>query len=192
MIRVRVVCEGYLRREGDRIMEAHSTSTLVLSGDHRILVDTSTPEYRERLLTGLRSQELVPDDVSMIVSTHLHRDHIGNNGLFPHAIKMAREEEGPGPGYMVVTSDKGIATGVRLIHTPGHTMGSMSVVVEAEDARYVIAGDAIPTEENYRKWTPPRVNIDTGMALASMRRIAETAEIIVPGHGKAFRSDRTP
>lgn len=190
MIKVRVVCEGYLRREHDIVVEAHSTSTLVLAGSHRVLVDTSTPYYRDRLLQGLRAEGSMPEDVDTVVSTHLHHDHIGNNDLFPRAVKLAREEEEPGPGYRAIRTDQEVLPGVFLMHTPGHTRGSMSVVVEAEDARYVMAGDAIPTQDNFEKWAPPRTNIDREMALDSMQRIAEVADIIVPGHGAAFRPER--
>jgi len=186
---VEVVCEGYLRRENNVLLEAHSTSSLILGGPHKILVDTSTPRLRDRLLSGLGSLDLGPQDIDMVVCTHLHPDHVGNNDLFPGAVKLARVEEGPEPSYHKVRSDVEIVPGVRLFHTPGHTRGSMSVWVDTPAGRCVIAGDAIPLKENFERWTPPLINYDEDAALKSMRRIAYLADRIIPGHGAAFAVD---
>jgi glyoxylase-like metal-dependent hydrolase (beta-lactamase superfamily II) len=183
---VRVVLEGWLRRENGVLMEAHSTATLVVTTGHNILVDTSTKQQRTLLLQGLRSEGLRPGDIDMLVNTHLHLDHIGNNDLFTTASKMAREEEGPDPSFVRITEDAEIAPGIGLMHTPGHSPGSMSVVVETDGRRYVIAGDAIPTRDNYEKWLPPMIHYDREVALESMRRIREIADVIIPGHGNAF------
>jgi glyoxylase-like metal-dependent hydrolase (beta-lactamase superfamily II) len=173
------------------VVEAHSTSTLIES-DSNILVDTSTFGYRDRLLDGLEKAKMSPMDIGVVVTTHLHGDHIGNNDLFPHALFLARWEERPRKGYEAVFEDGEIALDVRLMHTPGHSRGSMSVVVSAVDGTHVIAGDALPTKDNYEKWVPPAINIDPDLALDSMRRITEIADIIVPGHGPAFRNERKP
>ena len=76
-----------------------------------------------------------------------------------------------------------------MVHTPGHTPGSISVFVEA-GLRYAIAGDALPTHENYLNWVPPGLNCDPDLALASMKEIVAFADIVVPGHGAPFRIDR--
>jgi len=45
--------EGTIRRHEGVILEAHSSVTLVLCGERRILIDTSTPQRREELLSAL-------------------------------------------------------------------------------------------------------------------------------------------
>lgn len=184
----RVIFPGILRKKNGVIMEAHSTSTLVTSGDHVIVVDTSSPQFRPLLIDGLRRLGVDPVKVDMVVNTHLHHDHCSNNDLFPNAAVYARAEEGPGPGVQAVKEDTDLCLDVRLVHTPGHTRGSMSVVVRAADGVHVIAGDAIPTRENYEQGVPPMISSDESMALDSMRRITTMASVIVPGHGPAFRT----
>ncbi|MDW5563986.1 MAG: MBL fold metallo-hydrolase [Methanomassiliicoccus sp.] len=186
---VEVVCEGYLRRENGVLLEAHSTSSLIVGGSHNILVDTSSLHLRNRLISGLRSLNLGPQDIDILISTHLHHDHVGNNDLFPNAIWFARAEEDPEPFYRKVRTDLELIPGVRLLHTPGHTRGSMSVEVETTDGRYVIAGDAFPTKDNFDKWVAPLIKYDEGAALRSMKRIAYLADHIVPGHGAPFAAD---
>lgn len=190
MIQVKVVCEGYLRREAGVICEAHSTATLIVDERFLVLVDTSSERYREKLLSGLRAVGVRPEEIAVVVSTHLHHDHIGNNDLFPNATRLARIEEAPGVDYETVTGNLDLQEGISLVHTPGHTRGSMSVMVDAEDGRYVIAGDAIPIKDNYDKWIAPLLRYDEATALRSMRRIAEEADFIVPGHGPLFRNER--
>jgi glyoxylase-like metal-dependent hydrolase (beta-lactamase superfamily II) len=183
---VEVVCEGYLLRENGVLREAHSTSSLIVGGSHNVLVDTSSRHLRDHLISGLRSRNLGPQDIDMLVCTHLHSDHVGNNDLFPNAIWYARAEEGPGPFYRSIRSELELIPGVQLIHTPGHTRGSMSVVVDTPAGRYVIAGDAFPTKDNFDKWVAPGINYDETAAIKSMKRIACSADLIVPGHGAPF------
>lgn len=181
---------GLLRRDGKRIVEAHSSATLVLSPEAIIMVDTSSIEHRSRLLGGLEREGIAPSHVDILVLTHLHHDHVANLDLFPAARKLARVEERPGKGIEAVAEDIKLAPGVSLMHTPGHTEGSMSVVACADDATYVIAGDAVPTRDNYERWLPPGINIGPELALASMERISRAGDIIVPGHGEPFPARR--
>lgn len=189
---VRVVFEGWLRRESGVLKEAHSTSTLVLTTGHNILVDTSSRQQRAPLLQGLEDAGLRPEDVDILINTHMHMDHTGNNDLFASAVRMARSEEYPDASFRSITEDAEILPGISLMHTPGHSRGSMSVVVEADDRRYVIAGDAIPTRDNLVKWMPPMIHYDRDVALDSMRRIRDIADVIIPGHGNAFEPDPPP
>jgi len=181
--------EGMIRRHEGVILEAHSSVTLVLCGERRILIDTSTPQRREELLSALERRGLSPEDIDIVVLTHLHVDHTGNVDLFPNALLLAHVDEIPPQGIEPVLDEEEICDGVSLMHTPGHTRGSMSVLVEA-DRRYVVAGDALPTRDNYTEWVPPGLNYYPELALRSMGRIVEMADIIIPGHDSAFEVDR--
>jgi N-acyl homoserine lactone hydrolase len=180
---------GFIRKEEGVIMEANSSVTLVICGDRKIIIDTSTPDKREEILSGLEARGISPQEVDTVVLTHLHGDHTSNNDLFPNAEFLAHVDELPPRGIEPILEDQEICGGVRLVHTPGHTRGSMSVVVEA-DRTYVVAGDALPTRDNYLKWVPPGLNYFPELALKSMAKIVEWGEVIVPGHDAAFEVDR--
>ena len=186
---VEVLCSGSIRKEAGVVLEAHSSSSLIRCNTWNIIVDTSSFEYRDALLAALSRIGLDPREVDIVVNTHLHHDHCSNNDLFPNAVLMVHAEERPGSGYRKVDGNTEICPGVRLVHTPGHTPGSMSVFVEA-GLRYAIAGDALPTNENYLRWVPPGLNVDPDLALASMKEIVAFADVVVPGHGTPFRIDR--
>jgi glyoxylase-like metal-dependent hydrolase (beta-lactamase superfamily II) len=190
MNRLDVLTIGGIVRDGDVIVEAHSTSTLIRAGNVNIVVDTSSKEREAHIKTSFKQLGVLPKDVNIVVLTHMHDDHCSNNNLFAKAKFYVREEECPsGKEYVPVTKDMEIAPGVKLMHTPGHTEGSMSVFVEA-DTTYAIAGDAIPLEDNYIKNVPPRINYDAKLAMESIKCITSYASVIVPGHGFPFTATR--
>jgi glyoxylase-like metal-dependent hydrolase (beta-lactamase superfamily II) len=189
MNRVEVILPGEILRDGERIVEAHSSVTLVRTASGNILVDTSDRSWRQRLLEALDGAGVGPSEIDVVVATHLHHDHTGNNDLFTNARLLARREERPGPEYSAVTEDVDVVPGVRLIHLPGHTLGSMGVLVSASSA-CVIAGDAVPTKDNFDKWLPPAYHVDREAAMRSMQLIGEAADMVVPGHGAMFRNER--
>ena len=184
MIQLDILAVGSLKRDGCTISDAHSTSTLIRTGERNIVVDTSSPYLRPAVKDSLKQLRILPKDVDTVVLTHTHCDHASNNDLFPKAKIYVREEEGFAGG-IAVTEDTELCGGVRLVHTPGHTDGSMSVFVDS-DRRYAIAGDAVPLEDNLRKMMPPRVHTDPDLAVKSIKLIMSYADMIVPGHGLPF------
>ncbi len=184
-IKLDVLCIGSIVRDGKKVVEAHSSSVLVRSGDMTIVVDTSSPERRDHIRYSLRDLKVEPKDVDAVVLTHMHDDHTGNINLFPRARRIAHAGDSPPKGWEAIEEEMEIAPGVRLVPTPGHSYGSLSVFVDA-DRRYVIAGDALPTIDNYMRMVPPGINYDPELATESIKRIVEYADVVVPGHGPPF------
>jgi glyoxylase-like metal-dependent hydrolase (beta-lactamase superfamily II) len=168
-----------VRDEDDNILDARSSSTLILAGPWRIVVDTGAEDEADEITNRLGEFGLVPEDVEMVVITHDHPDHTGNNRLCAGArILSGKGDDRLGEGDF-------FAPGVWIMETPGHTKDSISVVCEST-RRIVIAGDTIPLMGNYLKWVPPRHHVDRDLALRSMARIVEAADVVVPGHDSPF------
>ena len=187
MVKLDILAVGNLKRDEEgNILEAHSTSTLVRTDDMTIVVDTSSKFLRPALKNSFRELGVFMKDVDAVVLTHWHSDHVENLDLFPNA-KVYLHEGGPKVSveHESVTEDFDLCPGVRLVHTPGHTHDSMSVFVKA-DRNYVIAGDAVPLEDNIRKKLPPALNYDRVAAMESIKSIVRFADVIVPGHGFPF------
>ena len=76
----------------------------------------------------------------------------------------------------------------RIIHTPGHTPGSIAVHVPGLDALFL--GDAMTTRNVLTGATGPKpapFTLDPGQAVASLDRIAGIdATWVLPGHGPAW------
>jgi N-acyl homoserine lactone hydrolase len=156
---------------GDVLVEGERWPGIVHVIDHsdgRILVDTgmidSTPELDTEWSPRLRP-ETIPRDVVAVINTHLHFDHCGGNRLFPgvpiHVQRAERElardpeftvpewVEFDGATYVEHEGDAEIATGVRVVPTPGHTPGHQSVLVDTEDGLVVIGGDVAYTWDEF-------------------------------------------
>lgn len=186
-----VLVIGHLERADDGSVidtDTWSTSTLIRTGDgHNIVVDTSKEFMRSAIKTSLKQiGKVFPEDIDMIVLTHAHADHCENNSLFKNArIYVHSAEEVDIPDAVRVDKDMEIAKGVKIVCTPGHTAGSLSVFVDG-DLHYAIVGDAIPTKSNYLKMKIPALHCDSEAAMLSMKKIIAYADVIVPGHELPF------
>jgi N-acyl homoserine lactone hydrolase len=83
---------------------------------------------------------------------------------------------------------------IRLVYTPGHTLGHMSVVVRLRDGELLIAADAIYTMRTLRESAMPYGPHDEHEFRRSLREVQLYAQqrpdaVIVPGHDlEAFRA----
>lgn len=143
------------------------------------------------------------EQIDLVINTHLHWDHCGGNGRFPRAEFIVQEEElriarDPLPlhaaGYSsevvnetcftTVKGDTGIADGVSVVFTPGHTTGMQGVLVQEETTRYFICGDTVALFECLEK-DPPVVGaiyVDLREYYASLKRILGLGAVNLPGH----------
>ena len=192
MIQLDILAVGNLERDEDgNILKADSTSVLIRTPKHCIVVDPSTKYMRPFLKTSFKQIGVFVKDVDTVVLTHTHSDHIENLDMFPKAkvyVHSGASQEIKG-ATVVEDEEFELCEGVRLVHTPGHCDEEMSVFVEA-DRRYVIAGDTIPLEDNFFKNIPPRLNNDPELALKSIKKIRDYADVIVPGHGFPFMTEQ--
>ena len=122
----------------------------------------------EQMAVALAAHDLSPADVKIVVNTHLHWDHCGQNAVFSHApfyvqrreLERARREETltsewfdfAGARFELINGEAEVAPGVRVIPTPGHTMGHQSVVVEGEEGEQLFIGDAAYTRDIFESF----------------------------------------
>ena len=192
MISLDILAVGDLQRDEDgNILKADSTSVLIRTPKHNIVVDPSTKYMRPFLKTSFKQIGVFVKDVDIVVLTHSHQDHLENLDMFPKARVYIHEgSDREFPNATVVEGDEyDLCEGVKLVHTPGHCPEEMSVFVEA-DRRYVVAGDAIPLEDNFFLNIVPRLNTDPVLALESIKKIRDYADVIIPGHGFPFMKDQ--
>jgi N-acyl homoserine lactone hydrolase len=115
----------------------------------------------------LAEHDLSPADVRVVINSHLHFDHCGQIAVFKHApfyiqrseLDRARSEKSDvsewfdfaGARFELVDGDAQIAEGVRVVATPGHTVGHQSVIVDTPDGGAVMIGDAAYTADIYQQ-----------------------------------------
>jgi len=156
---------------------------VVKHADGAILVDTGVggPDkllndwrvVNRTVADALADIDLAPSDIDVVINTHLHFDHCGQNSVFPHAkiyVQRAEAERAEREsrelwdwfGFMnarfeLLDGDAEIVPGVRVVATPGHTVGHQCVIVGTEptDASDLLIGDAAYTPVAYEN--PDRI-----------------------------------
>ncbi|MEX2184495.1 MAG: MBL fold metallo-hydrolase [Chloroflexota bacterium] len=162
-----------------------SSVSLVQDGDARIVVDPGMVARRDLILDPLRGLGVAPEAVTHVFLSHHHPDHTVNIALFPNAEVVdfwARYIDDQwldhdGDGYR-------LAPRSQLWLTPGHTAEDASLIVEADDAVYAMThlwwrGDRSPAIDP--------LGDDQSAIEAGRARVLATADIVIPGHGEAFR-----
>jgi N-acyl homoserine lactone hydrolase len=135
---------------------------------------------------------LTPGDIGLVINTHLHFDHCGQNAVFKHApfyvqraeLDRARRESAPLAGWFdfmdarfeLLDGDAEVLPGLSVLATPGHTIGHQSVRVQSADGQTdLLIGDAAYTPRQYHE--PDRDDLPDGQASdvaawrASMHRV---------------------
>jgi glyoxylase-like metal-dependent hydrolase (beta-lactamase superfamily II) len=192
---IEVIKPGILVRDRfGNILDARSTVTLIMGHEISAIVDTGLPEEKEIIIQALAKLNLKPNDINVLINTHSHLDHCGNNELFKNAVFYGHKSEF---GFLslekkhnLIENKFVIEPGILIENTPGHTRGSISIFITGRiNNMYkncAITGDALPIMDNYLKWVPPGINFDPGRALQSMNEIVQKANLIIPGHDKPF------
>ncbi len=199
-------------------------------GDKRILVDTGelmplrSPDREQalggRIYTfeeGLARFGLAPEDIDIVIHTHLHNDHCENDYKCVNAEIHVHEKElgrihSPHPldyRYLedhildveengqirIVRQDMQIVPGVRVAHTPAHTEGGLTVLVDTTQGTAAITGFCV-IQENFEppqevramemEVIPPGTCVNPALAYDTMLRVREMADIIIPLHEPRF------
>lgn len=134
------------------------------------------------------------DDVRLIVNSHLHFDHCGNNRRFPGVpiyaqaaeYQAAREPYYTVPEwvdfedaeYVVIDGDARVAAGVRVLSTPGHSPGHQSLVFDTADGLVALAGQAIYSKREYQHLQTARTVADDDPPSDPMRYLASATRLI--------------
>jgi N-acyl homoserine lactone hydrolase len=192
-----------------------STVPLIRGHNEVILIDTGSYSYRDPLLERLEQLGLGRDDVTSVVLTHCHWDHICNYPLFPRAkifvpnndLEWALDQpvgswhipefhvEKLEADHRVIRVRDGdeFLPELRVVATPGHTPGHLGYVARGERANLIFAGDAA---KNQAELMTGKVDmtLDLAASRASIRRLRrlaaqDPANVIVCGHDRLLSLD---
>ncbi|MGC0421999.1 MBL fold metallo-hydrolase [Embleya sp. AB8] len=197
----------------------------VRTGDRVVLVDAGigAGEYGTyvggNLLASLHAHGITPGDVTDVVFTHLHFDHVGwasqdGRVVFPNATHRAHRADweyfvtGPTataaaidkltpiePQLALFDTDFTVAPGLDARHVPGHTPGTTIYVVSAGGQRALLLGDVAHSvvQLSERDWQVIW-DIDPVAASAVRNRIADevadTEDLVAAAHFPDLRFGR--
>ena len=184
-------------------------SVVLVQGQKRTLVDVGHVGRRTFLQEALKQRGLSPADIDVTVMSHAHWDHSQNFDLFDHAPMLVHPLERKyahkphhndwatprWTGAMIefqsrvqeVEEGYEIEPGVWLMHTPGHSPGSIAVMVETNDGVCAVTGDVLHYSNVALSRVNPLVFWNEEQATKSIDRIVEAADAIYPGHDRPFR-----
>lgn len=178
--------------------------SFLISGDDRlILVDTGFSDAdADIIVDAIEKLGRRHEDLKLCVLTHRHGDHVGGLKKLKKTLKfqlMAHELDMPAiqkmTGYEVDNVLKGGETlpdcgGIRILHTPGHTAGSISLHIPS--IKTLIAGDALLSAGEHLVVSPGYLSSDPKEAENSVRRLIQMnldLERILVGHGDDVYED---
>ena len=215
----------YLRDYGTRIWIPIYVFYLKGS-DKNILVDTGLEQFVVPDEVGktygfdvlefedaLATVGLEPEDIHVIIHTHLHNDHCENDYKCRNADVIVQRSEyefmkHPHPldhryypdvlddvKVVLVDGDTTLFDGIDVLLTPGHTVGGQTISVNTAQGKAMITGFCC-NGKNFPKTGPavtPGVHIDSTLAYDSIQRVASLADEIIPLHDLSIgRRDRKP
>ena len=132
--------------------------------------------------------------VGDVILTHKHNDHVGSLAevmeLAPAAIGYAGAEDIPSisaPRELTQVGDGNTVFGLRIVTTPGHTPGSISVFDAANGL--LVAGDALRVEGGKPSFPGAQFTEDMDEAKRSVVKVGDlTFETLLVGHGDPIES----
>jgi glyoxylase-like metal-dependent hydrolase (beta-lactamase superfamily II) len=178
-----------------------------------ILIDLDHPaKSHTDLINSLRVLGITPQQINLVILTHLHPDHIGHKDLFSHALFLFHKDEklafyfkknrtlkleedviyDPKENTCSQYTDgppdfKNLEDKIYIRHSPGHTKGSLVIFISIDKLVHAFAGDIFLNKEYYDNWEPPGMSWNQQRIYEHMSFIKEHADIIIPGHGAPFR-----
>lgn len=192
--------ERYTRLRDEHAVTGMLTfpNSVAVWGTPSFLVDPGLHLQNVPVLRALEQRGVQPGDVAFAALTHAHGDHAGALADLRLPV-VVHEGEMQGAGWRsmeglfaereltVLAGDEGeLVPGVRWLHTPGHTAGSVSYAVDTPDGVVVLCGDTIgPLRRPFDEMTPS--GPAAGDLLTSWERIrALEPALIVAGHLPPF------
>lgn len=185
-------------------------STVLIRGEKTILVDPGNHHvgFYGMLGNALKAHGSSFDEVDMVVTTHAHADHAANVTMLPgrpwvmgegeYVVHEILEGEGVARERRALMGDvreipsegtHDLMPGVSAVFTPGHSPGHISLLVDSDRGRVLIAGDQAMTENEFRTGRFSHWYSDEQRAQleASLERVkAWKPDVVIPGHDREF------
>ncbi len=101
---------------------------LTLDDGRRVAIDSSSEDARPEMLNDFRKLGVAPSEIDVLILTHDHWDHVGNNKLFSNAEVFDSEN----------IDDLKIG-GMKVFRAPGHTGGDIALLYK----KFLFSGDVL-------------------------------------------------
>ncbi|MDQ0144798.1 MBL fold metallo-hydrolase [Pseudarthrobacter niigatensis] len=163
---------------GPFVLDLEVRCFLVRGSTGLVLVDAGPEGGAPEIGQALGRVGATWSDITDVILTHSHADHVG--GLDQVASKAQRATfwaGAPDIGDILSkaplrpASEGDYVRGLRVLQTPGHTKGHISLLHEEE--RILFVGDAVGTVTGTMARAPSQFTADATRAEVSLRRLSE-------------------
>lgn len=189
----------------EKLTHPWDANAYLIAGDEPTLIDCGSSEGYEALKAALAKFGYAPSDIRRVIATHGHWDHVSAmaqlraesdaelwlHGADRNAVESGDEDRTAaflyGKPFPPTRVDRLLQDGETLqvgqyrldvIHTPGHSPGSVSFLMEINGIRMLIAGDTL--------WGGfhPRIGSDLEAWSRSLDRLLSLDfDVMTIGHG---------
>lgn len=185
------------------------STVVLLRGHGRVaLIDTGPFGYRRELLRRLSDKGVAPDQVTDVVLSHGHHDHMVNFPMFPHARIAIGDRElawalkvephvTPVPElyvqalsrhtHLAIVSDGDVVLPNITAHlAPGHTPGSLLLVLSGEERDIIFTADSVKSRAELVS-RQADMTLDPALSAVAIEKVwaiwrSRPGSIIIPGH----------
>jgi hydroxyacylglutathione hydrolase len=186
-----------------RALNVNNCNSYLIDGPFRILIDPGHQHLFPELGNSLRSLDIGPEDINLIIATHMHPDHIEAVQSFSSSSTMVTVHETEyryfqeraayyhgfkvEPDFLLTEGTlRGGQVELEVIHTPGHSPGSICLYWPSHKALF--AGDVI-FEQGVGRTDLPGGSGD--QLKKSIERLSSlNIELLLPGHGNIMRGQK--
>jgi glyoxylase-like metal-dependent hydrolase (beta-lactamase superfamily II) len=209
------IIEGIHRIDEASNNLAHSNVYLIINGKELLVVDTGTSGNAKKIVEYIQKIGHQPAEVSTIVLTHYHMDHVGSaknlkdltNAKVAASIEDADFVAGkkpypkpknllfravssfikPTPVEVDILLKEGNRIGnLTVIEIPGHTPGSIALLDAQRKALFV--GDTLRFDSTKISGGPKQFVWNGEKEIESIKKIAALDfDIMLPGHGEVLK-----
>lgn len=191
-----------------KVLPSCNNVLLIKQGENYILVDSGLQKKWDNIIKKLDKLGF-NDEITLnaIILTHAHVDHAGNavklkdrykSKIIAHKSEVQDLSKGvngcKGKAYEPVDCDiivdevfdlNSFGINGSIVYTPGHTMGSISVILENEIA---ITGDTLPGKTWTSEFSPTGVNPEIQIK-SSKKLLDYGCRYYIRSHGKSYERE---
>ena len=209
IISIGTLASNHLWDEVGEVRTGHATTTLIETGNARIIVDPGLPAVALKARLAERTR-VTPEQITHVFLTSFQPDVWRGIELFSRAEWFISELERETIGVALVEQVKkaheaedtelrdalahnvavlqrckaapdSLAKGVDIFPLHGVTPGLTGLIISDPDLTTVVCGDSIATAEHLEKGMVLKQCYDMEKARVSFQEVLEIADIIIPG-----------
>lgn len=178
---------------------------LIRIGNRNILVDAgcdTMPDFKMRKFYSpsfvIRWADVSVDEITDVIITHSHHDHIEGLKHFKNAtVHISDSEYEKGKRYIpeslsvnLFEGEYEIDDGIKIVEVGGHSKGSCVVEIETDGKTVVLAGDECYSNSNIKEKIPTGSYSDKEKSVGFVEKYSDNRYIVLTSHDISLKTQK--